>query len=153
MAPDLSATAVDWSGWTAAALTMLTFVCRDMKRLRLLALGANAAFIGYGVMAALTPVLVLHLVLAPINAWRLVELRRGRGAASPAAGVSRGACAGGLPAADSQRSPAGAKATTASCAMADKTCRRLTWRDGMPRRGWRRGRRFAAFRAPHQRST
>jgi hypothetical protein len=32
-------------GWLAAALTPATFVCRDM---RLLALAANAALIGYG---------------------------------------------------------------------------------------------------------
>lgn len=67
---------IELSGWSAASLTMMTFVCRDMVRLRMLALGANAAFVAYGAMAALTPVLVLHLVLAPINLWRLVELRR-----------------------------------------------------------------------------
>jgi len=35
-------------GWLAAGLKLATFVCRDMRRLRLLALAANAAFIGYG---------------------------------------------------------------------------------------------------------
>ena len=35
-------------GWLAAVLTLATFICRDMRRLRLLALAANAAFIGYG---------------------------------------------------------------------------------------------------------
>jgi hypothetical protein len=65
------------TGWGAAGLTMLTFCCRDMHRLRLLALCANCAFIAYGSMAALTPVLVLHLMLAPINSWRLFQLRAG----------------------------------------------------------------------------
>ena len=67
--------AVDVTGWFAAGLTMLTFFCRDMRRLRFLALCANGAFIAYGSMAALTPVLVLHLLLAPVNSWRLLEIR------------------------------------------------------------------------------
>ena len=68
--------AADLAGWGAAGLTMLTFCCRDMHRLRLLALCANGAFIAYGSMAALTPVLVLHLLLAPINSWRLFQLQK-----------------------------------------------------------------------------
>lgn len=62
---------IDLIGWTAAGMTMLTFACNDMRRLRVLALVANLAFIAYGSLAALLPVLVLHLVLAPINLWRL----------------------------------------------------------------------------------
>jgi hypothetical protein len=69
-------TSSEWLGWAAALLTLLTFVCRDMRRLRLLALAANATFIAYGVQAQLLPVLVLHLVLAPVNLWRLNEALR-----------------------------------------------------------------------------
>ena len=58
-------------GWAAALLTLLTFLCADMRRLRLLALAANAAFIAYGSAAELLPVLVLHLSLVPVNLWRL----------------------------------------------------------------------------------
>ncbi len=58
-------------GWTASLLTLLTFICADMRRLRLLALAANAAFIAYGSAAELLPVLVLHLSLVPVNLWRL----------------------------------------------------------------------------------
>jgi len=58
-------------GWAAALLTLLTFVSADMRRLRLLALAGNAAFIAYGSMAQLLPVLVLHLALVPVNLWRL----------------------------------------------------------------------------------
>ena len=117
MGAELNVTVVDWSGWTAAALTMLTFVCRDMKRLRLLALGANAAFIGYGAMAALTPVLVLHLVLAPINAWRLLELRRARRAATAAAaapGLADDGPNAGPAARGWLRPPVGARSTAAA---------------------------------------
>lgn len=58
-------------GWAAALLTLLTFICIDMRRLRLLALAANATFIAYGTAAELLPVLVLHLCLVPVNLWRL----------------------------------------------------------------------------------
>jgi hypothetical protein len=37
---------------------------------------ANAAFVAYGAQTGLLPVLVLHLVLAPVNAWRLWQLLR-----------------------------------------------------------------------------
>lgn len=69
-------TAIDLAGWLAAALTLFTFVCRDMHRLRLLAICANLAFITYGACAGLLPVLTLHMMLAPVNAWRLRELCR-----------------------------------------------------------------------------
>jgi hypothetical protein len=69
----------DVLGWCAAVLTLLTFVSGEMRRLRLLALAANAAFIGYGALAGLLPVLALHLALVPVNLWRLNQtLRRTR---------------------------------------------------------------------------
>lgn len=67
-------------GWVAAALTLATFVCRDMLRLRVLALAANMAFIGYGLGIGLWPVVTLHLLLVPINLRRLMELRQARSA-------------------------------------------------------------------------
>ncbi|HSW05081.1 hypothetical protein [Aquabacterium sp.] len=67
----------DLAGWGAAGLTLLTFVCKDMRQLRLLAICANGAFISYGAMAGLVPVLVLHVALAPINVWRLLQHRSG----------------------------------------------------------------------------
>ncbi len=60
-------------GWLAAALTWLTFCCRDMRRLRVLALCANAAFIAYAALVQLWPVLALHLALVPVNLWRLTQ--------------------------------------------------------------------------------
>ena len=61
----------DVLGWSAAALTLLAFSCNDLVRLRCMALSANAAFIAYGLTAQRWPVLALHFVLVPINAWRL----------------------------------------------------------------------------------
>jgi len=66
----------DALGWAAALLTLLTFFSADMRRLRLLALAGNAAFIAYGSMAHLLPVLVLHLMLVPVNLWRLNQTFR-----------------------------------------------------------------------------
>lgn len=68
----------DLVGWLAAALTLACFASTDMLRLRVLALAANLAFIAYAVQAGLQPVLVLHLALAPVNAWRLWPLLRRR---------------------------------------------------------------------------
>lgn len=62
-------------GWVAAGLTLLTFACTEMRRLRLLALGANFAFVAYASQAELWPVLALHLTLIPINLWRLLQAR------------------------------------------------------------------------------
>jgi hypothetical protein len=75
MNPSLSQ---DLVGWLAALATLACFASHDMLRLRLLALVANAAFVAYGSQADLMPVLVLHLVLAPVNAWRLWQLLRPR---------------------------------------------------------------------------
>jgi hypothetical protein len=63
-------------GWIASSMTLLTFMCADMRRLRFAALGANAAFIAYGALAQLWPVLVLHLLLVPVNLWRLAHAYR-----------------------------------------------------------------------------
>jgi high-affinity K+ transport system ATPase subunit B len=63
----------DLIGWMAAALTLLTFSMRSMFWLRLVALTANACFIGYGVLESLFPVIALHVLLIPCNLWRLVE--------------------------------------------------------------------------------
>ena len=73
-------------GWIAAGLTLLTFYCTQAHRLRMFALSANLAFILYGFLAALWPVLVLHLLLLPINLLRLRSALR-----ETAAGVARSA--------------------------------------------------------------
>ena len=57
-------------GWVAAALMVATFASRDARRMRLLAVATNVAFVGYGLAASLAPVLALHLLLLPINLWR-----------------------------------------------------------------------------------
>ena len=63
-------------GYIASAMVMLTFITKDMRRLRFLAILSNVAFIGYGALALLPPVLFLHLILLPLNIGQLVELQK-----------------------------------------------------------------------------
>jgi hypothetical protein len=66
-------THVDLVGYVAAGLVLATFCMRSMAPLRVVALGSNMMFILYGHLAKIEPVLVLHLILFPINLWRLIE--------------------------------------------------------------------------------
>jgi len=65
------------SGYVASTLVLLTFVAKDMRLLRTVAIFSNLAFITYGTLEWLPPVLVLHMVLLPLNVVRLAEIVRG----------------------------------------------------------------------------
>ena len=67
---------VDAIGYLAASLVLATFSMRSMSSLRLVGLASNLAFIAYGYLGNLTPVLVLHALLLPVNACRLAQLLR-----------------------------------------------------------------------------
>jgi hypothetical protein len=62
-------------GWTAASLMLLTFLCQGPRSLRATAALASCAFIAYGALADLLPVLVLHSLLLGVNLRRLWQLR------------------------------------------------------------------------------
>ena len=62
-------------GYLASALVLATFCMRNMVALRCMAIASNLAFIAYGGMADLGPVLVLHLLLLPVNVLRLTVWR------------------------------------------------------------------------------
>ena len=66
----------DLIGFLASALVLATFAMKDMCRLRATAVLSNIAFIGYGALNGLLPVLLLHLVLLPLNLRRLFEEKR-----------------------------------------------------------------------------
>ena len=75
-------------GYLASLLVLATFCMRDMLALRMVAIASNVAFIVYGTLAGIGPVLLLHAVLLPVNVFRLFELRaasirRATGAAKP----------------------------------------------------------------------
>ena len=67
-------TFIDLIGYLASALVLATFCMRDMRALRWLAVASNLAFVAYGAMAGLGPVLVLHVLLLPLNLARLREI-------------------------------------------------------------------------------
>ena len=64
------------SGYIASELVLMTFMIKDRRLLRIVAILSNVAFIAYGVLGALAPIYVLHLLLLPLNVVRLRELRR-----------------------------------------------------------------------------
>jgi hypothetical protein len=64
------------SGYVASTLVLFTFVAKDVRLLRTVAIFSNLAFITYGTIEWLPPVLFLHMVLLPLNAVRLAEIVR-----------------------------------------------------------------------------
>jgi CRP/FNR family transcriptional regulator, cyclic AMP receptor protein len=64
-------------GYVASALVFAAFGMKDMVNLRIVAICSNVAFITYAAMLNLPPILILHVVLSPLNGWRLAqELQR-----------------------------------------------------------------------------
>lgn len=66
----------EFAGYVAAVLVFLTFYMKTMIPLRVVGICSNGAFIIYGYLGGLYPVLILHLILLPLNAWRLREMLR-----------------------------------------------------------------------------
>jgi hypothetical protein len=66
---------IDGVGFGAAGLVLATFCMRSMSALRWLAIASNVAFIAYGYLGGLAPVLLLHTLLLPLNICRLAQLR------------------------------------------------------------------------------
>lgn len=83
----------DFVGYLAAGLVLATFCVNSMNTLRVLAIASNVAFVTYAYLTNLTPVLLLHAVLLPVNVCRLAQslcARRGAARAEPASrSVSR----------------------------------------------------------------
>jgi len=64
----------DAAGYVASTMVLLTFLTKDMRLLRVLAILSNVAFVTYGLLVWLPPVFCLHLLLLPINTVRLREM-------------------------------------------------------------------------------
>ena len=64
------------SGYAASAAVLATFCMSTMIPLRILALGSNVLFMAYGYVDHLYPVFILHAILFPVNALRLVQFQR-----------------------------------------------------------------------------
>jgi hypothetical protein len=61
---------------------VFTFIAKDMRLLRTIAIFSNLTFIAYGTIEWQPPVLFLHLVLLPLNIVRLAEVVRATRSAS-----------------------------------------------------------------------
>jgi hypothetical protein len=63
-------------GYAASGLVLAGSAMRNMIPLRLLSIASNIAFIAYGLVAGILPILLLHVTLLPLNIYRVAELRR-----------------------------------------------------------------------------
>lgn len=64
---------VELIGFAASALVFLTFCMQTLLPLRLIATASNLLFIAYEWIAGLAPIMILHMLLLPVNIWRLVQ--------------------------------------------------------------------------------
>lgn len=62
---------IDLVGYAASAGVLATFCMSTMVPLRTVAICSNILFVMFGALAHVYPVLLLHLVLLPINGFRL----------------------------------------------------------------------------------
>ncbi len=60
-------------GFLASALVLAAFGMKDMINLRIIAICSNVAFIAYALAVNLLPISVLHVILLPLNGWRLAQ--------------------------------------------------------------------------------
>lgn len=63
-------------GYIASVLVFATFYMKTMLPLRMVAISSNIAFIIYALWGGLTPILILHVLLLPLNTLRLLQLHR-----------------------------------------------------------------------------
>jgi CRP/FNR family cyclic AMP-dependent transcriptional regulator len=83
---------IDSVGYLASALVLLTFCISTKLSLRAVAICSNIAFIAYGLSEEIYPVLILHVILLPVNAFLLFRmaslLRQARGSNRSFAGLA-----------------------------------------------------------------
>jgi hypothetical protein len=79
----MAVTWIDMLGYLASASVLATFCMRRMVPLRIMALVSNLLFLGFGALAHVYPVMILHLVLLPVNAASLLQLCRASDVPAP----------------------------------------------------------------------
>jgi len=65
---------VEAVGYLASLLVLCAFYMKTMIPLRCVAIASNVAFMTYGLAGGLYPVFVLHVVLLPLNSFRLIQM-------------------------------------------------------------------------------
>lgn len=63
-------------GYLAALLVLATFCMSGMVALRAVAIASNVVFLGYAALTGISPVLLLHALLLPMNVYRLLQIVR-----------------------------------------------------------------------------
>lgn len=66
----------DMLGYAASCAVLASFLMRTMVPLRLAAILSNVLFAAFGYIQNIHPVLFLHMVLLPINVWRLFAIQK-----------------------------------------------------------------------------
>jgi len=79
---------VEMVGYLASALVFATFCMKAMLPLRLIAIASNVVFIVYGHLGDLTPIMLLHAALLPLNVCRLCQMLRSPDSIGRAAGAA-----------------------------------------------------------------
>jgi len=69
-------TFIDIVATSAVILNIIGYSMRTMIPLRILAIVTNVLFIIYSILAGVYPTLYLHLILLPLNVYRLREMQR-----------------------------------------------------------------------------
>jgi hypothetical protein len=67
----------DILGYAASCAVLGSFLMRTMVPLRLVAILSNVLFVAFGYVQNIHPILFLHMVLLPINSWRLLAALEG----------------------------------------------------------------------------
>jgi hypothetical protein len=111
---------VDAIGYVAAGLVLASFCMQSVTALRWAAIASNVAFIIYGYLGEYAPVLLLHVLLFPVNSYRLRQLylagrltRSGTRIGGGKAGDRRPASTAALPRQSGQQTDLGGAAASA----------------------------------------
>ena len=69
-------TIVDWTGYLASALLMVSFTMKDVTKLRSINSLGCIAFVVYGFMLDSWPVIITNAFILCMNIWFLITLRK-----------------------------------------------------------------------------
>lgn len=68
-------TFIDFIGLAAGLCVLLAFYMKNQRNLRLFSILSNLLFVAYAWHSALYPILVLHVILLPLNLYRMSQMR------------------------------------------------------------------------------
>jgi CRP/FNR family transcriptional regulator, cyclic AMP receptor protein len=99
---------IDLIGYIGALVALMTFCMTTMLYLRFAALCTNVLLFSFGVLTGMYPTMVLHLVLFPINTFKILQILRLVGSAERPASEGGLSFASLKPLMTRRRLPAGA---------------------------------------------